>query len=265
VTSSFAFGRDGFVSIFKKLHWTSSAVGLGFGLAGCVAPAAIKPATPDPMPAFFDGAKILFQGDSITDGNRIRGRVDPNHVLGHGYQANIAARFGADLPERHLTFINRGISGNKVSDLARRWSADTLDLKPDLLSILIGVNDLNSGVTAEQYEQQYDQLLARTVEALPNVRLVLAEPFGLPVGPKKANWEKYRADLAVRRAIVAKLAQKYHAALVRYQAVFDAALARAPADYWIWDGIHPTFSGHQLMADEWVRTVRAFWPVAPMK
>jgi lysophospholipase L1-like esterase len=210
------------------------------------------------MPVFGNGARILFQGDSITDGNRGR-NTDPNHILGHGYQALIASRYGANLPERHLTFINRGISGNTVASLARRWQTDTIDLKPDLLSILIGVNDLNFGVKAEQYEQQYDQLLADTIKALPNVRLVLGEPFGLPVGGKKNIWEKYRADLAARQAIVAKLGEKYHAPVIHFQKMFDDAAKRAPADYWIWDGVHPTYAGHQLMADEWVRTMRAAW------
>lgn len=213
----------------------------------------------DPMPIFVEDARILFQGDSITDGNRGRD-ADPNHILGHGYQFIISSRYGARLAERHLTFMNRGISGHRVSDLAHRWQADTLDLKPDILSILIGVNDLNSGVTAEQYEQQYDQLLADTVGALPNVRLVLCEPFGLPVGQKKEIWATYRAQLEVRQAIIARLAGKYRAALVHFQKVFDDATTRAPADYWIWDGIHPTYPGHQLMADEWIRTVQAHWP-----
>ena len=106
--------------------------------------ATIGPTSQDPMPVFTDGARILFQGDSITDGNR-------------------------------------GISGNTVSALARRWQTDTIDLKPDILSILIGVNDLSFGVPAERYEQQHDQLLADTMKGLPNVRLVLCEPFGLPV------------------------------------------------------------------------------------
>jgi lysophospholipase L1-like esterase len=213
----------------------------------------------DPMPAFFDGARILFQGDSITDGNRGR-NSDPNHILGHGYQANISARFGADLAERHLTFINRGISGNTVSGLARRWQKDTIDLKPDIISILIGVNDLGSGVTAEQYEQQYDQLLADATNALPNVKLVLGEPFGLPVGGKKNIWETYYPALKERIAIVNTLGEKYHAPVVHFQKMFEDATNRAPADYWIWDGVHPTYSGHQLMADGWVRTVRAYWP-----
>lgn len=225
-------------------------------LAGC---SAIRPVAKDPMPAFAPGATVLFQGDSITDGNRGRSN-DLNHILGHGYQALVASRFGADLPERNLLFINRGISGNRVSDLLGRWQTDAIDLKPDILSILIGVNDLNSGVSAEEYERQYDQLLGDTVKALPRTKLVLCEPFGLPVRSKKDNWATYRADLATRQAIVAKLAGKYHAPVVHFQRVFDDAARRAPADYWIWDGVHPTYAGHQLMADEWVRTVQDYWP-----
>ncbi|MGD0571719.1 MAG: SGNH/GDSL hydrolase family protein [Sedimentisphaerales bacterium] len=218
-----------------------------------------KQASKDPMPIFSPKARILFQGDSITDGNRGRNN-DLNHILGHGYQFIIACKYGAELPERNLTFMNRGISGNKVSDLLSRWQTDTIDLKPDILSILIGVNDLGSGVSAEQFEQQYDQLLSNTVKALPNIKLVLCEPFGLPVGGKKAIWQTYRADLAVRQAIVVKLGEKYHAPVVHYQKMFEDAVKRVPADYWIWDGVHPTFSGHQLMADEWIRTVRDYWP-----
>ena len=118
-------------------------------------------------------------------------------------------------------------------------------------------------MSAEQFEQQYDELLSKTVIAMPNIKLVLGEPFGLPVGGKKANWEKYRAELAVRQAIVVKLGEKYHAPVVHYQKMFEDAVKRAPADYWIWDGIHPTFSGHQLMADEWIRTVQDYWPENP--
>ena len=179
------------------------------------------------MPAFADGATILFQGDSITDGNRGR-TTDPNHILGHGYQFIISARFGADLAERHLAFINRGVSGNKVSDLQRRWQKDTIGLNPDLLSILIGVNDLGSGVTAELFEQQYDQLLADTVAALPHVKLVLCEPFGLPVGKKKDIWDTYRPELESRQAAVARLAEKHHAAIVHFQKIFDDATSRGP-------------------------------------
>ena len=212
----------------------------------------------DDMPAFREANRILFQGDSITDGNRGRS-LDPNHILGHGYQFIVAAKFGGRLPARHLTFLNRGVSGNTVADLQKRWEKDTIALKPDILSILIGVNDLNRGISAEQYEQSYDQLLGDTMKALPDVRLVLCEPFGLPAAGKEQNWDAYRANLVKMQAIVEKLAAKYRAPVVRFQKVFDDACQHAPADYWIWDGVHPTYNGHQLMADEWERAVAHFW------
>ena len=208
----------------------------------------------DPAPAFRPGTRILFQGDSITDGNRGR-TADPNHILGHSYAFLIAAKYGAMLPERNLVFLNRGISGNTVMSLISRWQTDTLDLKPDLLSILVGINDSSRQTPLEEFEKNYDRLLADSVAANPKLRLVLCEPFTLPVGRYKERWEEWRADVAQRQAIVAKLATKYHAVLVKFQKIFDDASRRAPADYWIWDGIHPTYSGHQLMAEEWERVV----------
>jgi len=230
-------------------------------LAALTLSTGLAKAAPDAMdmPMFSKDARILFQGDSITDGNRGRS-ADPNHILGHGYAFIIAARYGAALADRNLTFMNRGVSGNTVPDLKVRWQKDTLDLKPDVLSILIGVNDQGRNLPLEQFESEYDQLLADARGANPDIRLVLCEPFGLPVGKKKENWEAWNDGLHQRQAIVAKLAAKYHAALVRFQHVFDEAVQRAPAEYWIWDGVHPTYSGHQLMADEWVKTVQGFWP-----
>jgi len=217
--------------------------------------------TLEPMAAFGKDTRILFQGDSITDGNRGRS-ADPNHILGHGYAFIIAAKFGAGYAERNLTFLNRGISGNTVLDLEKRWQKDALDLKPDVLSVLIGVNDNSKGVTVEQYEQVYDKLLAVARAANPKLKLVLCEPFGMAIGKKKENFQTWFASLQQRQVIVAKLAQKHSAALVRFQKVFDDACQRAPAEHWNWDGVHPTYSGHQLMADEWVRTVNAFWSLA---
>ena len=205
------------------------------------------------------GARVLFQGDSITDGNRGRSS-DPNHILGHGYQFLVAAQLGSAWPERKLVFINRGVSGNRVADLAQRWQQDALDLKPDVLSILVGVNDVTHAQdgsapgTAATYEAAYDALLARTVAALPAVRLVLGEPFLLPVGRFAEQFPARAAEMAAYQEAVARLAIKYHAPLVRYQRLFTAACARAPADYWIWDGVHPTYNGHGLMAVEWLRT-----------
>ena len=208
------------------------------------------------MPAFSAKTRILFQGDSITDGNRGRS-ADPNHILGHGYCFIIAAQYGARFPEKNLTFMNRGISGNIVSNLQARWQKDTLDLKPDVLSILIGIND-GRKVPLEQYELVYDKLLTETKAALPNIKFVLCEPFYLPKGGHVES-DARDQDVKKRQVIVAKLAEKHHAALVRLQHVFDEACKHAPAEYWIWDSVHPTYSGHQLMADEWVKTVSQFY------
>lgn len=205
----------------------------------------------EPLPAFAPGTRILFQGDSITDGNRGRS-ADPNHILGHGFVFIIAAKYGAAFPEAKLDFVNRGVSGNTVRDLEHRWQPDALDLKPDLLSILIGVNDDSKNLPFDEYEEVYDKLIDQARAANPKLKLVLCAPFVKPTGKVKEGIQK-------RQAIVARLAQKHGAALVRFQPVFDAAAKRAPADYWIWDSVHPTYSGHQLMADEWERVVRDFW------
>ena len=215
----------------------------------------------EPIPVFVPGARILFQGDSITDGNRGRS-ADPNHILGHGYVFIIAAKYGAGFAALNLEFMNRGVSGNTVRDLQKRWSADTLELKPDILSVLIGINDESHGVPVEEYERVYDELLTEAEAANPQLRLVLCEPFTLPVGKRKENWEPWRAGVQARQDVVSRLASKHDAALVRFQRVFDAACKVAPAEHWIWDGVHPTYSGHQLMADEWERAVREKWPLA---
>jgi lysophospholipase L1-like esterase len=228
-------------------------IGLIVLLCGTLAGAAELP----DIAAFGANARILFQGDSITDGNRGR-NADPNHILGHGYCFIIAAKYGATFPERSLTFFNRGVSGNTVLDLQTRWQKDTLELKPDVLSVLIGINDSGKKVPLEQYEQVYDALLTETKAALPNVKFVLGEPFYLPKSGHHPD-DPREKDVRARQAIVAKLAQKHGAALVHFQRVFDDACRRAPIDYWIWDGVHPTYSGHQLMADEWVKVAGTFF------
>jgi len=212
--------------------------------------AAAEPA-PD-SPIFKANARILFQGDSITDGNRGRNE-DPNHILGHGYCFIIAAKYGSQFAERKLTFLNRGVSGNRVTDLAARWQKDTLDLKPDVLSILIGIND-SGHVPLDQYEQIYDKLLDDAKASNPNLRFILCEPFYLPKDGHNEADERDQ-DVKKRQAIVAKLAEKHHAVLVKFQHVFDEACQRAPAQYWVWDAVHPTYSGHQLLADEWIKAV----------
>ena len=154
-----------------------------------------------------------------------------------------------------------GVSGNKVTDLAACWQKDTLDLKPDVLSILIGINDTsafingNNDFSAAQFENGYRTLLQQTKQQLPNVQLVLCEPFILPVGKVKDKWEEYSHEIEKRQEIVKLLSAKNNAIFVKFQSAFNKALSKAPAGYWVWDGIHPMPAGHQLMAEEWIRHV----------
>jgi len=205
---------------------------------------------------------ILFQGDSITDGGRQRNGTDLNHIMGQDYAYLLAAQLGSDIPDRNLHFLNRGISGDRVTDLAARWKDDTLALKPDVLSILVGINDMvgsRGPLTAEEYEAAYDKLLAETVAALPATKIVLGEPFLLPVGKHLAGYADERTELKKRQAAVDRLGAKYHLPVIHYQEAFDDALTRAPAAYWCWDGVHPTYAGHGLMARVWLRVTAQAW------
>ncbi len=233
------------------------------GLAGCFIPvtAALGVNSVQPEKRLKNKAVILFQGDSITDGNRGRNE-DANHIMGHGYAFNIASRIGADCPEKNYKFYNRGISGYKITDLADRWQKDTLDLKPDVLSMLVGVNDAASVifnrppvVPVEKYEETYGSLLEQTRSQFPEILFVLCEPFILKVGKVADNWEIYLTDINKRGEVVKKLAAKYKAVFVPSQQVFNKACEKAPAEYWMWDGVHPTVAGHELLAREWLRQV----------
>jgi lysophospholipase L1-like esterase len=202
---------------------------------------------------------ILFQGDSITDGNRGRNE-DPNHIMGHGYAFSIASRLGADYPERNLKFINKGISGNTIQDLSNRWQQDTLDLKPNLLSILVGINDVYFLLKTKRepqgnFEDVYRQLIEDTRAKLPGVILVLCEPFILPVGMVNGNLTAWTAETRSRQKVVKSLADEYKTVFVGFQDIFTEACERAAASYWIWDGIHPTVPGHELMARAWLKAV----------
>ena len=212
----------------------------------------------DSTPAWSAATKILFQGDSITDTDR--GAEDaPDAGLGHGYAYLIATRLSADNPAAHLVFRNRGVSGNQIDDLMYRWEEDAIALRPELLSILIGINDTAAEMPLEEFASAYDSLLERTKGALPNVRLVLCEPFALLPRETDGRPNTWETNVRERARFVEKLAKKHGAPFVRFQKVFDDARKRAPAEYWLYDGIHPTHAGHQLMADEWIRAVAAFY------
>ncbi|HEY4327376.1 MAG TPA: SGNH/GDSL hydrolase family protein [Mucilaginibacter sp.] len=204
---------------------------------------------------------FLFQGDSITDGNRSR-NTDWNHVLGHGYAYLIAARLWYEFPQKGLHFFNRGISGNTVNDLLARWDTDTIAIKPNLVSILVGVNDTMHAVngdasfTVASYEDGYRKLLTQTKQQLPGVELVICEPFILPVGKVKDKWDDYQLEIAGRQEIARKLTAEFNAIYLPLQESFNKAADKyPPAEYWMWDGVHPMPNGHELFAREWIKQV----------
>lgn len=205
------------------------------------------------------GLIFLFQGDSITDGGRSR-NSDWNHVMGHGYAYLISSRLWYDYPSKELMFYNRGVSGNKIKDLDDRWQKDTLDLKPDVLSILIGVNDvskiLKKEYTIEKWKENYIRVLERTKEALPNTMLILCEPFLLPLDWSEEKTNSWMTVMKEMQIIVRQLAKDHNTIFVELQEPFKNTHKKAPAKYWVWDGIHPMPAGHELIARLWIKEVR---------
>jgi lysophospholipase L1-like esterase len=205
---------------------------------------------------------ILFQGDSITDAGRNKEDTGFNtaRILGSGYAMLAAADVLNDFAPLGPRIYNRGISGNKVYQLAERWEKDCLELKPDILSILIGVNDFwhklngNYNGTIEIYRNDYTALLERTFKALPNVKLIIGEPFA--VSGVKAVDDKWYPEFNEYRKAAAEIASRFGAIFIPFQKIFDEAGKKAPGSYWTGDGVHPSLAGAQLMADAWAEVIQ---------
>ena len=213
------------------------------------------------LPEFRKGMRLLFQGDSITDMKWGRNQRDRNHYLGHSYVYLIAARLGVDIPEAQLDVYNRGMSGHKVRDLKARWQKDAIDMKPDWLSILIGINDVGRTVIKdkglEEWEADYRFILDASQKANRSLKLVLLDPFVLASGGL-ANQSafKEKRDIVDRLCeVVARLAKDYEAIHVKTQEVFDKASRKVSPEHWIWDGVHPLPKGHELIARNWLQAV----------
>ncbi len=204
---------------------------------------------------------ILFQGDSITDLGRDRRRqnnANEPRAMGTGYVLLAASELLDEYSKAKPKIYNRGISGNKVFQLAERWDTDCIDLKPDIVSILVGVNDYwhiskhNYEGTVETYERDYRALIRRTRQALPEVTIVICEPFVLRCGEVDQTWfpafDGYRAAAK-------KIAAECKTIFVPFQSIFDKAAKNAPADYWAADGVHPTLAGAHLMAQAWLKAI----------
>jgi lysophospholipase L1-like esterase len=230
-------------------------VGLTGGLLGAaLLPDLASPWRPEHRSSA--GTTVLFQGDSITDVGRNRTATAPNagNALGGGYPLLVASAALKAHPDAGLRFFNRGVSGDKIPDLQARWDADTLALKPDVLSVLVGVNDLwhklngkYAGTVAE-YESGYTSLLESTRTTLPNVKLLVLEPFVLRTGAVNDQWFP---EFDERRAAAKRVAGRVGATFVPLQPMFDELARTAPPDYWLGDGVHPTAAGHAAIAETW--------------
>lgn len=222
-----------------------------------------------------EGKKVLYIGDSITDGawgnsskwnasTEERNLQDMNHIYGHGYMMISASRLQAQAPEEGLICMNRGISGNTLSDLEARWEKDVLSHQPDIVSILIGTNDveqaLNKGekIEPEGWGQRLRRLLDKTLQENPDTKFLLCTPFVAASG-RLANSPDLDQRMKMIEAIdqvIVKISQDYAAAtLVPFHSLLEETIQAHPSvspSYWIWDGIHPTPAMHMLMADLWL-------------
>lgn len=203
--------------------------------------------------------KILFQGDSITDAGRSR---EDFRNLGRGYPHLVEAELGFENPGKY-EFLNRGISGNRIVDLYARIKCDIINLKPDFMSILIGVNDVwhdfhesPNGVDAEKFFKIYDMLISEIKEALPNIKIMIFEPFvleGTGTSDDGNKWDIFDAEVKKRAEKAKLIAQKHNLKFITLQDKFDQAAKTAPNDYWLLDGVHPTPKGHELIKREWIK------------
>ena len=196
---------------------------------------------------------VLFYGDSITDAGRNR---EMSSDLGLGYAFLCAAQLAARFPEMNLKFTNTGISGNRAVDLEGRLQSDVLDLKPTLVSILIGVNDTwrrydSGSITPTAEFQESYRRIARGVQA-SGARLLVLEPFVLPVPDDRRAW---REDLDPRITACREIAREFGAPYVPLDGIFAAAACRQSLAYWLPDGVHPSPAGHALIAQHWIDTV----------
>jgi acyl-CoA thioesterase-1 len=197
---------------------------------------------------FTDNSTILFQGDSITDAGR---KGNHNESLGDGYVMMAAAWLSALYPEYHLRFFNRGVGGNRVRDLRNRWKKDCLDLRPNLVSILVGVNDVSwKASSTESFSSDYRAILEQTGQL--KCQIVLLEPFFVHAS---GDFLEEAEELNKKIEVVRKLANEFETKLIPLNGIFMKACTKRAPSFWALDGVHPTLAGHALIAQSWISGV----------
>lgn len=203
---------------------------------------------------------LLFIGDSITDVGRKR---HDGNDLGEGFPKLIAERFETEYPDYHVNILNRGISGDRVHDLKRRWAKDCLALNPDWVTILVGINDVGFVVDEQpiptvqeldMFESNYRYLL-ETIQTETDAKIILMEPFVLPYPTDRLNW---RGQLDPRIQIIRRLAKEFGTLLIPLDGLLNAkGIEDDFVAYTGDDGVHPTLLGHQIIADAWFTYLNA--------
>ena len=207
--------------------------------------------------------KILFYGDSITDMGRNREANKSTDIwsYGSGYPMFAAGSLYGENPQKYEV-VNRGISGNRVVDLYARIKADVWNLQPDVLSILIGVNDVwheignKNGVELDRFEKVYRMMIEDTKKVLPDVKIVLCEPFVLEGSATvEEGTDKFQRFCEVYKyaEVVKKLAEEYGLYFLPLQKKLSEAAEKFGAEKYLYDGVHPMVAGAKLIADEWVK------------
>jgi lysophospholipase L1-like esterase len=198
---------------------------------------------------------ILFMGDSITDAGRA---TAGDYPMGYGYATMVAGELGFENPGKYV-FKNRGISGHRLIDLLARIDRDMINIAPDYMSILVGVNDAlqyiggdPNGFGERNFEIYYDLMLSQLKEALPNVKIMIFEPFLLRVPAIEEKWDGLKREVDKRRIIIRKLAEKYDLPFIPLMSKFEAAAAASTNECWSRDGVHPSVAGHELIKRAWI-------------
>ena len=237
------------------------------------------------VPSFGAGLRVLFIGDSVTDGgwgcsggsakaSKDRNHWDLNHLYGHSYMMLCAADIESRYPYSGIVFLNRGISGDDTWRMLQRWQQDAIDTRPDVLSLLEGTNDvlyyldslqtdsISHSFSMEAWEKNYRSLLDSSMAANPALRIILATPFVAKVGRigERSDYELREQLIDSMSVRIRDIAAEYDALLVDYNLMFRELLSdrSVPASHWIWDGIHPSAAGHRRMADLWLQTFVRF-------
>jgi lysophospholipase L1-like esterase len=198
--------------------------------------------------------KILFQGDSVTDAGR--DRSDP-HDMGNGYPRYASAMIQDSFPDTELEFVNLGIGGNRTEHLVERLETDFIEIQPDIISIMIGVNDVwhhySHGIETsdEQFEQNYRAVLD-AIKTRTSARILMIQPFLLEtVDPAK---QAYTEELARKQAIVKKLADEYADAYLPLDEILHRETEEVPA-YYAADGVHPTPDGACFIGEAYLGAI----------